>query len=275
MAEQPNNTTPPAENTGVQTTQPEVTQKNTEVNPLAVVFQQIWAVINTRFAYILIGGVALLLAVFLFWNWFKSSQDIASSGASRALDRADTIKALEELQAQYKKEPTGIAARFHQIRYLLYTEGFEKLGDFNTQEQEKALKNIAEARKLSLALVPDINKKKDKGLLQEAYLNAARAEKALIGAPAGVGSGSADQAASYFEEAAKIFPDTELAKTYNKEAADIRANAEQIAKVQSALYTRKNAGLPSIPGTDIPKLPSIPGFPTFPKDDIPIIPGLK
>ncbi|MCX7666252.1 MAG: hypothetical protein N2112_11970 [Gemmataceae bacterium] len=276
MAEQPNNTNQPVENTGTQTTETITPPHKPEgPNPLAVVFQQIWSVINTRTSYYVIGTVALLVAIFLFWNWFSSSRDLASSVASRALDRADTIESLTSLEQQYAKEPTGMIARFHHLRYLLYTEGLSKVGTFSSQEQEAAIKSIAEARKLALELVKDLsNNKKEKGQLQAAYVEAARAEKALIGSP--IETGTPEQAAKYFEEAAKIFPDSELAKTYTKEAAELRANAAQIEAVQRVLYASIRQPNQPEPKTGGGGGTTIPGI-TNPnkKDEGLLIPGLK
>ena len=119
-------------------------------------------------------------------------------------------------------------------------------------------------------------------LVQEAWVNAAQAEEALVGLPVEGGTdyrGNPDKAIEYYEKASSIFPDTEFSKKYKARADKLRANKEQFVADQKAFYKPADVlpwTYPLAPGKKDPFGPQGPILPPLlpftPKGDVPPAP---
>ncbi|HJZ91996.1 MAG TPA: hypothetical protein VKE40_14070 [Gemmataceae bacterium] len=252
-------------------------RKEIETNSLVLLVQRWRQHVSSRSLYYLVGTVALVIAIVFLWRYLAGENRRARDAILVELQTADTTEKLREGMDRHRGTIWGSFFKAQLARRRLRVDGLPQLGADRDEARDQAAAAVAEGRKYFLELTTDLKDQDEPGLVQEAWYSAAEAEEALVGMPTkleGTDSrGDADKAIEYFDQAANIFPDTDLSKGYKKRADDLRANKTQFINTQRALYQRREPFLPSKPpeppkaegktGPDVPApiLPPDPGVP--------------
>ena len=193
-------------------------RKELEANALLLRLSHWKEKLKGRSGYIFGGAIVLMIAVFITISIWRSNNDAARSARILELMSADSEKQLDEIIASAKHlgKPTASWAKLQKARLVLHRDGLEKIGTSNRTQRDAAFAKIEEGRKLYLEVAGEL---KDTPLLQqEAYLNCAVAEEALLGTPKEGKNdefrGNFDTMIKYYRQAAEISPASDASKGY-------------------------------------------------------------
>jgi hypothetical protein len=251
-------------------------RKEIETNSLVLLVQRWRQHVSSRSLYYLVGTVALVVAVVFLWRYLAGENRRARDAILVELQTADTLEKLKEGMERHRGTIWGSFFKAQFARRRLRVDGLPRLGTDRDEARDQAAAAVAEGREYFLQLTQDLKEQDEPALVQEAWLSAAEAEEALVGMPTrldGTDSrGDADKAIEYFENAAKIFPDSDLSKGYQKRADDLRANKTQFVATQRALYQRREP--PPPPKFPEPPKPGAKAEPEVPAPILPPDPGV-
>ncbi len=212
-------------------------------------------------------GLALLVFVGIFFlrymNHLTAGNDADRWVRVQSANDKETLKNLMDL---YRGKEPGFVAKMKYARILLTSDGLLQLPTTVAADRLAAANSLAEARKLFLELASEA--KNDQMLVQESYINAAKAEETLIGIPKSetqkeTSRGDFDQAIKYLESAAKISPESEAGQRITREIEEKRTKKDEIVafykELQNSLYVAPILDKPMIKdGTRISGTPTGP-----------------
>lgn len=190
---------------------------------------------KSLYSYVFIGGL-IILGLFAL-NWWLGARAGQKAKTWIELETLDTREQLKRFAEEHRGEVTGDLARLRIARVDVGTDGLMKLGTRDSEQRKSALTNLVEGRKVYLEVAPLL--KDSKSLQIEAWLGAAKAEEALIGATLGEGEtslGNADKAIEYYEKALGLLGDSEEGKELKKYVTDFKASKEKIVKNYTELH---------------------------------------
>ena len=196
-------------------------RKQNETNILRVWLAHFREKLQNRSFYLIIGLISVLVVACIALVFWRTS--VSAANSARVLELYDAMKnddtALYEKISSSEKHSDKITATLARIliaRNVLFTEGFNKLGSPDVAARKAAAAKVEEGRKLFLDVLKEL--KEQPALQQEAWVNVAHAEEALLGTPVSDGSsemkGSMDRLVEYYTNAAKIEPQSDASKKY-------------------------------------------------------------
>jgi tetratricopeptide (TPR) repeat protein len=151
---------------------------------------------QTTTSWVVLGLLVLAVAVFFGWRYFHGLARAKESALSRLLMNADSEEKLRSIMDDYKGTWQARVAGL-QLAQKLYDDGFGQLA--SDSKRDEARKKVEEARDLFDQLGDDKGLDDYPTLRQEAKFGSAKTREAL---------GDLDTARDYYEQAAKIAPDT-------------------------------------------------------------------
>lgn len=235
-------------------------RKQIETNSLVLTVQKWKKHLSGRTLYYIIGTIVLIVAGVLIYRYFSSERKKARDAIQFQLINADTPEKLKQGMEDHRGTIDGSLFKIQLARLLLKQEGLPKLGTDRAEARRLAANSVSDARDYFLELTTEFKEKEQAGLLQEAWLSAAKAEEALVGIPKTEAStdsrGDLDKAIEYYEKAAAIFPDESFSKKYKEWADKLKANKTQFIADQKELYKARE--LPFFPPSK--NDPTVPGI---------------
>ena len=251
-------------------------RKEIETNSLVLLVQRIRRNANWRAVYYIVGALALLITGIILYRYFTSESLRARDAIMEQLAAADTVDKLKEGMEQHRGTFYGSLFKLHLARYLLKTDGLPKLGTDRWDPRNRAAENIENARAYYIELTGELKEKEHPALVQESWIGAAQAEEALVGLPKTEGGsdsrGDVNKAIEYYENAAKIFADTEFSKRYKERADKLKNTKDEFVAAQRAFYKPVERSAFPPPGKNDPFGPPIPGGPKLDIPGGPVIP---
>lgn len=255
-------------------------EKNIENNSLNDVLTKAKGYLLGRGGYYAVGTIALLIAVGLLWRYVAKNRTGQMDERVLSLEAATTPEQLKKTMDDNQGNMTGSIAKLQLARWHLGYSGLEKIGTDNNVARIAAAAEIEKARGYLLELTEELKGKDEPALLQEVWLNVAKAEEALVGFPKVEGGtdyrGNVDKAIEYYTKATEIFKDSEPTKRIKEKLDNLTKNKNSFEAFQKEVY-KKPAPRPSSPfGTPDEKSPDskateptpMPMVPT-PKDVVP------
>jgi hypothetical protein len=262
-------------------------RKEIETNSMVLAVQKLRQRVTGRTLYYVIGIVAIIVAGILIYRYMTHQSAVARDAILLQLDAADTPQKLKQGMEDHRGTFYGSLFKKRLAEYELLNDGLPKLGTDRWEDRKSAAASVEAARGHYLELTAELKQKDEPALVQIAWLEAGRAEEALVGFPTADGGpdssrGNLDKAIEYYEKAASIFPDSDLSKRYKARAEMLKANKVQFTATQKEIYKQvERPALPplpsgdplkGLPGLSPPSKTELPGIPSDPKLDVPAIP---
>ncbi len=211
-----------------------------EPNPLATQMSSVWhdfiggKLIGYKFMAI---GLVLSAALGLYL-YLSSTGRTADSAKWFALEKAGSVKQLEEITTNYPNSSVARIARLHLARLKLGPDGIESLGRPALGGNNAAVKNIEEAKSELEKLAEEF--KNDPAFRAECLLALAKAEAALLGAEKDGAKGSVDKLLEYLDKLGEIDEKAPWCVDARKFAVALRDGGkptrEELIRVQTELY---------------------------------------
>ncbi|MGL4419125.1 MAG: hypothetical protein ACRCZF_00540 [Gemmataceae bacterium] len=207
--------------------------------------------------YMVIGGIALAVVLYFFWQYSVAESRRTSAKAWEQLENAHTAPALAEL-AKTATGPTQRIARLQEARVWVGPDGVNKLTALNPEIRQKAIESIEKARDQFAKLAEEF---RDDLTLKAQCLDAAsKAELALVGItkPGTISDsrGSVEKSVEFLRQLVKLVgEDSELGKTTKQRADELEAKKQEILQVGMALHNKFPIPTPPPPKIELPKNP--------------------
>ncbi|HEX3152269.1 MAG TPA: hypothetical protein VHR66_29615 [Gemmataceae bacterium] len=268
-------------------------RKEIETNSMVLAYQKLRQRVTGRTLYYVIGVVLVIVAGILIYRYMTHQSATARDAILLQLDAADTPEKLKQGMEDHRGTLYGSLFKKRLAEHELLNEGLPKLGTDRMEDRKRAAASVEAARGRYLELTSELKQKEEPALVQIAWHEAGRAEEALVGFPTTDGGpdssrGNLDKAIEYYTNAASIFPDSEISKSYKAWAEKLKANKVQMIATQKEIYKQAERpvlppltkddpfpglpGLPPPPKTELPGAPKLPAIPGDPKIEVPAIP---
>jgi hypothetical protein len=211
-----------------------------EPNPLAEKFSSVWhdLVGGKIIGYKFMGIGLIVFAIIGVYLYISSTGRTADSAKWTALERAGTVKELEDISKNYPNSTVAKVARLHLARVKLGPNGIEALSKPTIGGRNTAVMNIEAAKDELQKLAEEF--KNDPVFKAECYLALAKAEAALLGAEKEGAKGNITKLLEYLDKLAEIDDKAPWCVDAKKFAAAIRdtgaATRDELVKIQQELY---------------------------------------
>lgn len=231
---------PPAQPTPPTTPATHATTHPVQPNPLGEKLSSVWHDFagGKIISYKVMAGILIVAAIIGVYLYITTTGRTADSAKWVALEKAGTVKDLEDLSKNYPNSTVARIARLHLARLKLGQSGIDALSKPTLGGRNQAVMSIESAKDELQKLADEF--KNDPVFKAQCYLGLAKAEASLLGAEKEGARGSIEKLIEYLDKLAEIDDKAPWCVDAKKFSAALKDKSQptrdELVRIQQELY---------------------------------------